>query len=189
VPKTTSGKLRIRVTKAPVCPALSDFGLFLEPDFQPWVPPIGSSPAAAAKAKWKVVSVSYEAPGGEARRAIDGDAGTLWHTHGPDGEHPAPHYIVIDLGKRQTFAGFTYLPRHDGTTRGIVDQYAFYTSTDGKTWGPPAAEGEFGNIKANPTEQTVRFDKPVTARFIKFVAKHSADGNHITVAEIGLVKK
>jgi alpha-L-fucosidase len=33
VPKTTTGKVRIRVTKAPVCPALSDFGLFLEPEF------------------------------------------------------------------------------------------------------------------------------------------------------------
>ena len=27
----------------------------------------------AQKAKWKVVSVSYESPGGEAKRAIDGD--------------------------------------------------------------------------------------------------------------------
>jgi alpha-L-fucosidase len=33
VPKTTTGKIRIRVTKSPVCPALSDFGLFLEPGF------------------------------------------------------------------------------------------------------------------------------------------------------------
>jgi alpha-L-fucosidase len=33
VPKTTTSKVRIRVTKAPVCPALSDFGLFWEPEF------------------------------------------------------------------------------------------------------------------------------------------------------------
>lgn len=187
VPKTTTGKVRIRVTKSPVCPALSDFGLFLEPEFDMWVPPVGGDPKMAMKAKWKVVSVSYEA--GAARNAIDGNPGTLWHTHGSDGEHPAPHEIVVDLGKIETFAGFTYLPRQDGSTRGIVDQYAFYLSADGKDWGRPVAEGEFGNIKAHPVEQTVTFDKPVSARFFKFVAKHSADGNHITVAEIGLLTK
>jgi alpha-L-fucosidase len=39
VPKTATSKVRIRVTKAPVCPALSDFGLFLEPEFGKWTPP------------------------------------------------------------------------------------------------------------------------------------------------------
>jgi alpha-L-fucosidase len=33
VPKTTTTKVRLRVTKSPVAPALSDFGLFLEPAF------------------------------------------------------------------------------------------------------------------------------------------------------------
>lgn len=32
--KTTTGKVRLRVTKSPVAPALSDFGLFLEPEFE-----------------------------------------------------------------------------------------------------------------------------------------------------------
>jgi alpha-L-fucosidase len=187
VPKTTTGKVRIRVTKSAVCPALSDFGLFLEPEFDTWIPPVGGDPKMAMKAKWKVVSVSYEE--GKARNAIDGDPGTMWHTHGPDGEHPGPQDIVVDLSKTEIFSGFTYLPRHDGTTRGIVDQYAFYVSADGKDWGKAVVEGEFGNIKANPVEQTVQFDKPVTARYFKFVAKHSADGDHITVAEIGLVIK
>ncbi len=41
LPKTiTATKLRLRVTKSPVCPALSDFGLYLEPEFAPWIPPI-----------------------------------------------------------------------------------------------------------------------------------------------------
>lgn len=33
IPKTTAGKVRLRVTQSPVAPALSDFGLFLEPEF------------------------------------------------------------------------------------------------------------------------------------------------------------
>jgi alpha-L-fucosidase len=35
VPRTTTTKVRLRVVKSPVAPALSDFGLFLEPDFGP----------------------------------------------------------------------------------------------------------------------------------------------------------
>ena len=34
VPKTTAGKLRLQVTRSPVAPALSDFGLFMEPEFE-----------------------------------------------------------------------------------------------------------------------------------------------------------
>jgi len=34
IPKTTSGKLRLRVTQAPVAAAFSDFGLFMEPEFE-----------------------------------------------------------------------------------------------------------------------------------------------------------
>jgi hypothetical protein len=43
VPLTGTNKVRIRVTKSPVCPAMSDFGLFLEPAFAPWVPPLGGA--------------------------------------------------------------------------------------------------------------------------------------------------
>ncbi len=63
VPATTTGKVRIRVTKSPVCPALSDFGLFLEPGFSPWIPPIGGDAKAALKSKWKTPPVSREAKG------------------------------------------------------------------------------------------------------------------------------
>ena len=43
VAETRTNKVRIRVTKSPVSPALSDFGLFLEPAFAPWVPPLGGA--------------------------------------------------------------------------------------------------------------------------------------------------
>ncbi len=89
VPLTTTDRVRIRVTESPVCPALSDFGLFLEPEFATWVPPIGGDTkmAAAIKAKagWQVVSKTFEAQGGEAKNANDGNPGTIWHTHGKDG--------------------------------------------------------------------------------------------------------
>jgi len=190
VPLTTTAKLRIRVTQCPVCPALSDFGLFLEPDFDPWLPPVGADPkllaAMKAKAKWKVVSASYEAPNNGARNAIDGNPATIWHTDGPDGERACPQEFVVDMGGERTLKGFTYLPRQDHTFHGMVDQYTFHTSLDGKTWSK-AAEGEFGNLRANPVEQTVAFE-PVTARYFKFTAKHALEKNHAVVAEIGVVE-
>ena len=186
VPKTTTTKVRLRVTKSPVCPALSDFGLYLEPDFQPWIPPAGAPPEVAQKIGWKIVSASYEAPGGEAAHAIDGNPNTIWHTYGPDGEHHLPQWFIVDMGKLKTIKGFTYLPRQDHTFHGMVDQYVFCVSTDGKQW-QQAAQGEFGNLRANPIEQTVPF-APVQARYFKFIATHALEMNHAAVAEIGVVE-
>lgn len=186
VPKTSTGKVRIRVTKGPVCPALSDFGLFLEPAFGNWVPPVGGDAKAAAKAKWTVVSASAQAAGGEGKRAIDGNPGTLWHTHGDKGESGLPQDLVVDMGAEKTLKGFTYLPRQDHTQAGMVDQYAFAISADGKNWVEVAA-GEFGNLRANPVEQSITF-APVKARHFKFTAKHALEKNHAAVAEIGVVE-
>ena len=140
---------------------------------------------AASKAGWKVFSVSYDNPNSNAANAIDGDPGTIWHTYGPDGEHHLPQEIAVDLRHEQTVKGFTYLPRQDGCFHGMVDQYAFLLSTDGKTW-KQVAEGEFGNLRANPIEQKVSF-APTRARYFKFVAKHALELNHAVVAELGIV--
>ena len=188
VSMTTADKVRIRVTAAAACPALSDFGLFLEPEFDTWIPPVGANPKAVAKAKWKVLSVSAEnAGGGNARHAIDGDAGTIWHTHLDGGESGLPQEIAVDMGQEKTIKGFTYLPRQDHVVHGMVDQYAFMISTDGKDW-KQVAEGEFGNLRANPVEQTVSF-APAKARYFKFVARHAVEKNHAVVAELGVVEE
>jgi len=243
----TTDRVRLRITRAAACPALTEFALFAEPvrlgapritrDRQgtvsllpespgpdlryttdgsepspssprydaPFALPRGGTvrarvfgpdgtPGAVASetfglapAKWKVVSVSAEAPGGEAARLFDGDPRTLWHTHGPQGEAPPPHEVVIDLGETVTVTGFTYLPRRDGTARGMVDSYAFYVSPDGKTWpDAPASQGEFSNIRANPVLQAVPLPAPVTGRFVRFVARRAVEANHVAVAEIGV---
>jgi alpha-L-fucosidase len=153
-----------------------------------------SEPAAEtfglAKTKWTVVAASYQSPGGgEAARAIDDRPDTLWSTHGPQGERKPPQDIIVDLGETLELAAFTYLPRRDGLAKGMVDKYELYLSEDGRQWGPPAAVGEFANIKANPVLQTVRFAKPITARFFRFVALRVVEGNHVAVAELGVVAK
>ena len=70
-----------------------------------------------------------------------------------------------------------------------MSRYAFYVSPDGKTWSEPAAQGEFGNIKANPVLQKVMFPQPLKGRYFKFVGLESADGDCICIAEIGVVAK
>ena len=186
----TSEKVRLRITKAPVCPALTEFALYLEPEWARKNGPGEQLVRGLTKSNWQIVASSFEAGrGGAARNAIDDDPKTLWHTHGPKGEQAPPQFIVIDTGKEQEFGGFTYLSRSDATTRGIVDQYELYVSADGQTWGAPVAKGEFGNIKANPIQQVVTFAKPAKGRFVKFVGLHSADGNHISLAEFGLLPK
>jgi len=93
----------------------------------------------------------------------------------------------VDMGESHELSGFLYLPRQDSITAGNVDRYAFYVSADGVAWGDAAAQGEFGNILANPVQQKVSFNKPATGRYFKFVALHSADAPFICVAELGVI--
>jgi alpha-L-fucosidase len=143
-----------------------------------------------ANDEWKIVSCSFPNEGGSSINAIiDGDNKTMWHTHGANGRIPGPHSVVIDLARESNLSGFLAMPRHDGSTVGLVDQYSFYVSLDGKDW-KLAASGEFSNIKNNPIEQQVKFTKPMTARFIKFVAEHAVDDNScIALCELGLIVK
>jgi alpha-L-fucosidase len=138
--------------------------------------------AARAKSGWRVVSASF----GDAKPAIDGKPGTFWNTHAMDKEHHLPQEFTVDTGGEKTLRGFTYLPRQDRITHGMVDQYTFQVSLDGTTW-TTAAEGEFGNLRANPVEQTIPF-APISVRYFKFIARHCLDKDHAIVAEIGVIE-
>src|SRR5258708_4732240 len=109
-----------------------------------------------------------------------------WRVIGPDSSGTAkfPQDIIVDMGREQTFKAFTYLPRQDKRTEGIVDQYVFYISEAGVNW-KKAAEGEFSNIKSNPIEQVVQLGRVVTACYFKFSALHVVGGNGVVVAELG----
>jgi alpha-L-fucosidase len=183
----TAEKIRLRITKSSAPPDIAEFAVYLEPESSRAEARIGEHlETGIAKAGWKVVSASSE--GAPARNAIDGNPATLWHTRTTAGRQ-TPQQIVVDMGRVHTLTGFLYLPRQDASTIGNVSHYAFHASLDGKTWGKPAAQGEFGNIKANPVQQKVMFAKPVKGRYFKFVAKHTLEENHAVVAEIGVITK
>ena len=119
------------------------------------------------KSTWKVTHVDSIEPGeGEVRHAIDNDPATFWHTNWSSTREKHPHEIRIDLGKTVRLLGFSQLPRQD-SANGRIGTYEFYVSEDGKQWGSPVSKGRFPNSSGL---QTVKFEKPVTGRYIRLVA-------------------
>ncbi|RFZ83531.1 hypothetical protein DYU05_12845 [Mucilaginibacter terrenus] len=93
--------------------------------------------------------------------------------------------FVVDMGEERNISSFTYLPRQDKNTSGMVTGYTFAVSTDSNTW-QDVATGEFSNIKSNPVEQVVPLRAAVKARYIKFTASKLISGEGISIAELGV---
>lgn len=122
----------------------------------------------------------------EAANAIDGDPDTMWHTPWEGAAPKFPHELVVELPKTVRVAGVTCLPRQDGNPNGWIKEYAVLLSADGKTWGPPAAQGAF---KRDASLHTVKLGQPQEARFIKLVAVSSFDPAkpYASLAELSVI--
>ncbi|MBD1393383.1 alpha-L-fucosidase [Mucilaginibacter glaciei] len=127
-----------------------------------------------SKQGWKVET--NEANG---NRAVDEDDNTFLSS--------SSSTIIVDMGAEKLISSFTYLPRQDKKTEGMVSGYAWATSTDGANW-QTVAEGEFSNIKSNPVEQLVALKSPVKARYFKLTATKVISGEGISAAELGASK-
>ena len=105
-----------------------------------------------------------------ATNAIDGDINTFWHTDF-SGTPGYPHHIEIDLGGTNTFTGFRYTPRQDGSTNGTIADYELqfwngggYTTITTGTW-------------ASNTDVKSIYFPAVTARYVRLVANSEINGN------------
>ena len=151
--------------------------------------PASKSFAGLLPVGWKVVGVDSQETAGEnnsASNAIDNNSSTFWHTRWND-DLALPHYITVDMGASHRIAGFTYLPRQDGSSNGTVERYRFETSADGVNWTTNIASGTFANIRNNPSLQEVNFT-PVDARFFRFTALREINRNGWTsAAEISVL--
>ncbi len=148
---------------------------------------IATANFGVSKANWKIAAVTEEV--GPAKNAIDEDPNTLWHTHSLNrGELAPPQTITVDMNETLDLTGFTYTPRTDGTTRGLVTGAKFEISRDGQNW-TTVWNGEFSNVAANPIEQIIKFDKAHSARYFRFTAEKVAQANHVAVAEIGVLAR
>jgi alpha-L-fucosidase len=142
--------------------------------------------AGLAPIGWKVVSADSQEANSPASNAIDGNPATIWQTR-LDADKSSPHQISVDMGSAQRIAGFTYLPRQDGSHDGVVENYRFETSVDGHDWITNVESGRFGNIQNNPELQEVPF-APVNARFFRFTALKEIGANGLTsAAEISVL--
>jgi alpha-L-fucosidase len=177
----TTDRLLLKITESAAVPCISELSLFKLPEVVETEGDTRLSKANLSKAEWKIVS----ATAGAAEHAIDNDPATFWHTHMQQEQNP-PQDFVVDFGKEIRVSAFTYLPRQDGVVHGMTDKYRFELSMDGKTW-ENAAEGEFGNLRANPIEQTVPLKTPQSARSMRFTGLHAIEKNHVSAAEVGVI--
>ena len=126
-------------------------------------------------------------PGNGAEKMLDGDPTTIWHTMYSVTVAIYPHWIDFDANDVVSIKGFKYTPRQDGGNNGNIKGYKLQVSLDGKNWSEPVAEGEF---EYSAEKQTVLFKAPVKARFVRFTAKSSHNGQDFASgAEFELIKE
>ncbi|MFC3813220.1 alpha-L-fucosidase [Lacihabitans lacunae] len=132
-----------------------------------------------SRKKWKVLGVADD----NILNIIDGDEFTSWQND------KVPIDLIIDFGKLETISGFRYLPdQHWWAETSIITQYQFFISENNLDW-KLVSEGEFSNIKNNPTWQVNVFN-PLTARYIKLKAlKTVGNNNNAGIAEIDIITK
>jgi hypothetical protein len=137
----------------------------------------------------KVVKVDSEETAGEngsATNAVDGNPETFWHTQWQDENPPTPHESILKLRRARSIAGFTYLPRQDESDHGIIKDYEFYVSEDGKDFGKPVKKGTLGEGRE---KKTVNFEAK-SGQFVKLRALSEINGEAWTsAAEIGIVEE
>ena len=116
--------------------------------------------------------------------AIDGNSNTIWHTQWQN--VIGPHEIQINLGAAFEVDALRYLPRQDGSTKGRIDEYHIYVSSDGVDWGSPVAQGKFAN---NFSEKRIVFP-PKTGQFVRLVANTEVqDRRWASMAEVNIEGK
>ena len=121
---------------------------------------------------------------GAAINSFDDDVNTIWHTEWYGGDDPQPHEIQINLNKYYDLTGLKYLPRQDGDDNGRINNYEFYTSTDGNNWDLTST----GTFADNANEQEVLFKKQEGIKYIKLKTLSAYDNDPWTsMAEINLL--
>ena len=115
---------------------------------------------------------SVESGEGDAEHLVDGNPNTYWHTMWSVTVASYPHWVDFDCGSVKSLKGFTYLPRQD-SRNGNIKAWRVQLSQDGQNWSQPVGEGTFEN---NQREKRVLFGKPQRARYLRFTALSSQDG-------------
>lgn len=141
-----------------------------------WGKRVNPPPVPLSKAGMTVVSFDSQETEGEdgaAANAIDDDSSTFWHTEWLAQEAPYPHHLAVDLGASHTLTSISVQGRPGTNLNGRIKDFQVYISSDGSSWGSPAASGSFTSTAA---PQLVTFGSPVTARYVKVVGLNAING-------------
>ena len=162
IPSTTASKIRIHITDSKACPLISTLSIYNAP--------VEAQSKDNEKGKLNVTK-DWKILNGDATAfaAIDGNPATVYIQQGN-----LPHDLIIDMQKDSQVSEFTYTPDKKAGAKGVIFNYRFSVSADGKNW-ETVSEGEFSNIKNNPIPQTKYFQKK-KVRFVKLTALSNTDG-------------
>ncbi|PSN59805.1 galactose oxidase [Corynespora cassiicola Philippines] len=140
--------------------------------------------AYTSRSGWSVSADSQEltAENTPASNAVDGNAGSLWHTKYQGSADPLPHWFRIDAGSQQTVTGLAYLPRLN-QANGRIGQYTVQASNDSTDWSQVAA----GTWADDGNEKVASFS--ARARYFRLNALTEAGGRGpwTSAGEINLV--
>lgn len=170
-----SSEIRIHITGSRLEPNLAEVGLFKQSTME-----LQGDRVRSVARDWALVAADSQADGNPASHVFDGNPSTLWRSRAGA---TLPQALTIDMKSPARISGFSYLPRQDGIAEGNILSYKFETSSDAQNWSQ-AAQGEFGNIRNNPSRQDVKFNT-VIARFFRFTAVGEVNGkSQVAAAEI-----
>jgi len=124
------------------------------------------------KGDWKVTDEKVQ-------KAIDENLQTFFTSS--NGE------LVVEFANATTLKGFTYTPMQARYPSGIITNYVFEVSDNGRSW-KQVASGEFSNIVNSPVEQFIKFNE-TEAKYIRLKAVKTADGNDATFGEVGVLTR
>lgn len=142
----------------------------------------------ACKRNWRILTADGQ-PYAAAGALVDDDDQTFWRSPSQDKDAAfRPQSLVIDLGETQVVKGFSYTPRQDNSSEGVIDRLALMASEDGKNW-TPVYEDFIPNIRQAPVYRSFRLKTPVSCRYLKLTALRVLEGNYATGAEFGILLK
>ncbi|MCP9768364.1 alpha-L-fucosidase [Lacihabitans sp. LS3-19] len=126
---------------------------------------------------WKVLGTEDL----NANKALDGNDYTSFQLG------KAQNDFIIDLGKNLIISGFRYLSDQNWWAEAsIITEYQFFVSENNLDW-KVVSDGEFSNIKNNPTWQVKTFN-PMNVRYIKLKAtKTVGENSNAGIAEIEII--
>ncbi|MBN2031095.1 alpha-L-fucosidase [bacterium] len=140
--------------------------------------PVGQEVFDISKKDWTIAGIDDK----NASAILDGNTSSVWHQR----NIKMPIDLIVDLGNHYNLCGFKYLPDQGRWSSGMITNYRFYVSVDGKNW-TLTDQGEFSNISNNPVWQIKKF-APEKARYIKLRALKNTFGDDVAgYAEVDVI--